>query len=111
IRSASSRSSRAPSPAATTLSGRVSSRRRNASSPGGREAPPPSAAHMAPPPLQVEHRCRVSLLEKEILWHLGGDTLFKIAEGQPPFSIPLASLAEVRLQFAPTRYQKGRFIC
>ncbi len=66
---------------------------------------------MSPPPLVVEHRCRTSVLEKETLWRLEGDTLLKITEGLPPFPIPLASLMTVRLQYAPTRYQKGRFVC
>ncbi len=66
---------------------------------------------MEPPPLRIDHRCRVSVLEKETLWSLRGDTLVRAVDGMPEYPVPLASITEIRLQYAPTRYQPFRFIC
>lgn len=66
---------------------------------------------MSPPPLVLEHRCRVSVLEREILWRLEGDTLLQISEGLPPFPIRLEVIEGIRLMFAPTRFQTGRYAC
>ncbi len=66
---------------------------------------------MTPPPLRIEHRCRASVLEKETLWRLEGDTLLKIVEGLPPFSIPLHSIVRICLEYAPTQYLKQRCLC
>lgn len=66
---------------------------------------------MRPPPLALEHRCRVSVLEKEILWRLEGDMLVQITGELPPFRIPLATVESIRLFYAPTRFQTGRYGC
>jgi len=66
---------------------------------------------MSPPPLVLEHRCRVSVLEREILWRLEGDTLQQISEGLPPFAIRLDAIEGIRLLYAPTRFQAGRYAC
>lgn len=66
---------------------------------------------MRPPPLALEHRCRVSVLEKEILWRLEGDVLVQITGELPPFRIPLATVESIRLFYAPTRFQTGRYGC
>jgi len=64
-----------------------------------------------PPPLTAEHVCRVSVLEAEKRWTLRGDTLWVASGEHPPLPIPLASLAEVRLAFSPTRVQRNRYQC
>lgn len=64
-----------------------------------------------PPPIQVDHRCRVSVLEPERLWSLRGDTLWMTAEGQPEIAIPLSSVRMLRLEYAPTRFQTRRYHC
>lgn len=64
-----------------------------------------------PPPLQPDHICRVSVLEPEKRWSLRDDTLWMESGGRPPVAIPLASLRNVRLMFAPTRFQRNRFQC
>lgn len=64
-----------------------------------------------PPPLTVEHRCRASVVEKETRWAIQGNLLVKSVEGMPDYQIPLESLREIRLQFAPTRYQTKRYVC
>lgn len=66
---------------------------------------------MSPPPLVLEHPCRVSVLEREILWRLEGDTLRQISEGLPPFAIQLDAIQSIRLLYAPTRFQTGRYAC
>lgn len=66
---------------------------------------------MNPPPLALEHRCRTSVLEREILWRLEGDTLLQISEGLPPHVIRLEEVEGVRLMYAPTRFQTGRYAC
>lgn len=66
---------------------------------------------MNPPPFTLEHRCRVSVLEKEILWRLEGDVLVQITGELPPFRIPLATVQSIRLFYAPTRFQTGRYGC
>ena len=66
---------------------------------------------MNPPPFALEHRCRVSVLEKEVLWRLEGDVLVRITGELPPFRIPLATVESVRLFYAPTRFQAGRYGC
>ncbi len=72
-------------------------------------SPPP--LHTSPPPLHLEHRVRVSALEKECTWKLDGDTLWMATEGQPDISIPLAGIASVRLSYDPSRFQSKRFRC
>ena len=64
-----------------------------------------------PPPLIAEHVCRVSVLESEKRWTLQGDVLWVAAGEYPAMPIPLASLKEVRLSFAPTRVQRNRYQC
>src|SRR5690606_5098391 len=66
---------------------------------------------MTPPPLQIEHRCRVSALEREKVWSLRGDVLWIGEEGGAEVPVPLASLRKVRLAYAPTRFQTGRYHC
>ena len=65
----------------------------------------------SPPPLNSEHRVRVSALEQEYTWRLAGDTLWMCTEGQADIPIPLASVARVRLSFDPSRMQRNRFRC
>lgn len=64
-----------------------------------------------PPPLQIEHRARVSALEPERLWRLLGDTLWMTADGEADLAIPLSGIHEVRLAYEPTRFQSNRFRC
>lgn len=66
---------------------------------------------MNPPPFALEHRCRVSVLEKEILWRLEGNILQQITGGLPVFAVPLEEIATIRLIYAPTRFQTGRYAC
>lgn len=66
---------------------------------------------MNPPPFTLEHRCRVSVLENEVLWRLEGDALVQITGELPPFRIPLATVESIRLFYAPTRFQTGRYGC
>ena len=65
---------------------------------------------MNPPPLQAEHRCRVSVLEPERLWSLRGEVL-AMGDERGEIRIPLVTLRKIRLEFAPTRFQLGRFRC
>jgi hypothetical protein len=53
----------------------------------------------------------VSVLEREILWRLEGDTLQQISEGLPPYVIRLDAIEGIRLFYAPTRFQTGRYAC
>lgn len=64
-----------------------------------------------PPPLTVEHACRISVLEPEKRWSLKGDVLWVASGEYPAMPIPLASLKEVRLLFSPTRMQRNRYQC
>lgn len=64
-----------------------------------------------PPPLTIEHVCRISVLEPEKRWSLKGDVLWLAAGEYPAVPIPLASLKEVRLLFSPTRVQRNRYQC
>lgn len=66
---------------------------------------------MNPPPLGIDHVCRISVLEAEKTWSLRGDTLWVGSGDYPPLPIPLASLKEVRLVFSPTRVQTNRYQC
>lgn len=51
------------------------------------------------------------MLEAERLWSLRGDTLWMEEEGRPGRAIPLKSLTRLRLEYAPTRFQLGRYRC
>jgi hypothetical protein len=65
-----------------------------------------------PPPLQIDHSCRVSVLEPELIWRLRGDVLWMRAEGGGEgCPIPLSSLTGIRLVFSPTRVQTNRYRC
>lgn len=64
-----------------------------------------------PPPLTVEHVCRISVLEKEKHWTLRGDVLWVASGEYPALPVPLASLMEMRLIYAPTRVQRNRYQC
>ena len=66
---------------------------------------------MNPPPLGIDHVCRISVLETEKTWSLRGDTLWVGSGDYPPLPVPLASLAKVRLVFSPTRVQRNRYQC
>lgn len=71
--------------------------------------PPPLPE--TPPPLCIEHRVRVSALEKECAWKLDGDTLWIATEGRPDIPIPLAGIVRLRLSYDPSRFQTNRFRC
>lgn len=64
-----------------------------------------------PPALQVQHRLRVSVLEKETTWTLRGHDLVIEPDGLQSSIIPLASLIRVSLHYDPSRAQTGRFRC
>lgn len=66
---------------------------------------------MAPPPIRIDHRCRVSALDKETLWSLRSDALVRGVDGMPEFSVSLKSITQIRLQYAPTRFQPFRYVC
>jgi len=62
-----------------------------------------------PPALQVQHRLRVSILEKETTWTVRGHDLVIEPDDLPASVIPLASLIRVLLHYDPSRAQTGRF--
>lgn len=64
-----------------------------------------------PPALQVQHRLRVSILEKETTWTLRGHDLVIEPDGLQASIIPLASLIRVSLHYDPSRAQTRRFRC
>lgn len=66
---------------------------------------------MNPPPLRIDHACRISVLESEVKWSLRGDTLWSETGDYPEFPVRLVSLREVRLVFSPTRMQRNRYQC
>jgi len=66
---------------------------------------------VTPPPLSIDHQVRVSVLEKETLWSLRGDTLYLSAEGMAEIPIPLSAIRKLRLSYAPTRMQRNRYQC
>ena len=64
---------------------------------------------MNPPPLQIEHPCRISVLEPNRIWSLRGDVLWMLSEGYGDLQIPLPSLTKVQLVFSPTRVHTNRY--
>jgi hypothetical protein len=64
-----------------------------------------------PPALQIDHPCRISVLEPNRIWSLRGDVLWMLSESYGDLQIPLASLTEIRLVFSPTRVQTNRYRC
>lgn len=64
-----------------------------------------------PPALQVQHRLRVSILEKETTWTLRGHDLVIAPDDLPASVIPLASVSRVSLHYDPSRAQTRRFRC
>jgi hypothetical protein len=63
----------------------------------------------------VTHRVRASVLEKETIWRLGPDALKReeIPREGPPLTVryPYADIMEVRLTFAPSRFDSRRYRC
>ncbi|MFD2257591.1 hypothetical protein ACFSSA_12985 [Luteolibacter algae] len=64
-----------------------------------------------PPPLCMEHRVRVSVLEPEKTWKIAGKSLIIGIDGFSDTEIPLSAIGEIRLEFAPSRVQTNRFRC
>jgi len=66
---------------------------------------------ISPPPLEISHRCRISALDPERVWTLRGDTLWMITDGQADIPFPLRAMIKLRLEFAPSRFQRNRYRC
>jgi hypothetical protein len=65
---------------------------------------------LQPPPLELVYSFRPSLIEKERRWVLQADTLAWTAEGYQD-ATPLTEIAEIRLEYSPTRYVTRMYRC
>jgi hypothetical protein len=63
-----------------------------------------------PPPLELVYSCRPSLLEKENRWVLWVDSLER-STTEFHDATPLTEVADIRLQYAPTRFCEQMFCC
>lgn len=64
----------------------------------------------SPPPLELEYRCRLSIIEKERCWRLRTEELCWTAKEYSD-QTALSEVAEIRLQYAPTRFVEHMFRC
>lgn len=76
--------------------------------PGNRQASMPVAGDEMTPP--IEHQSRRSLFHGTVVWRLDGDSLAWTSRNDSG-QVPLDQIAAVRLAYAPTRFEPGRYAC
>jgi hypothetical protein len=69
--------------------------------------PPVPGSPATPPPGTATHVVRANVFEAEITWWLGPEALHPGERN----AIPYADIAELRLSFAPTRFDARRYRC
>jgi hypothetical protein len=51
------------------------------------------------------------VLESEATWRLAQDALERLEGNAPPWRLPYDDIAELRLNYDPTRFETNRFRC